>query len=111
MENLVNLTQTIGSGIATFMKRAETIFKDADEAIAVVKAMAPEVRALAVTIFADVMSLVADAEGAVAAQGLNFVLDEKALADIKKLIADAAAGEKQAVATFTALGLKLPAKL
>lgn len=67
----------------------------------------PQTRALMVKVFNQTVTTVKAAVTAGESEGLNVQLDSTVVADVKELIADAQAGDKQIVADLKAIGIEL----
>lgn len=103
---LTGLTK-IGSGLATAGRFIEHVFTDISKVNEVFNSLTPEAKQVALAIFTDITSVVADGTVAASGGGLNFAADAKIVADIEKLIADAKAGSADVVKMFTSLGVKI----
>jgi hypothetical protein len=65
-------------------------------------------KALVLTLFADFLEVVKESGEAISEKGLDFTVDAAVVAGVKKLIADAKAGDATVIADLQALGFDLP---
>lgn len=80
---------------------------DIEKAKKIFEQLQPEVKAVIIPVFQQVVVVVKDAEEAAAQEGMNIVLDLQTVTDLKALIAAAKAGDTKLVADFKSLGITL----
>lgn len=108
-KTMKKLFQNIGHGAVRAGILVGRFFGSVEKVDEIYRDLTPEAKAAALKTFQDVLTFVAAAEAAAAAQGENFVLDGAVLATARQLYADAVLDIDSAKKVFAALGVSLAA--